>query len=152
DAIFSVTRDSIIDSWNRGAGRLYGYSAAEAIGQAITMLIPPDRAGETATIFQKAWRGERVNGYETQRRAKDGKLVDISLTLSPIKDANGNFVGLSVIGRDIRDRKRGEVERGRLVYQLGERIKELTAMYGVAHWLQMEEPSTLALLQEITSL
>lgn len=152
DAIISYTQKGIIDSWNQGAERLYGYSAAEAIGKSVTMLIPSHQAGEETKIFQKVRRGEGVDHYETQRLAKDGRLVDIALTVSPIKDAHGALVGVSAVGHDIADRKRAESERGRLVRQLSERVKELTVMYRVAHLAQMEEKSTLALLEEITSI
>ncbi len=152
DAIISYTQKGIINSWNRGAERLYGYSAAEAIGKSVTMLIPSHQAGEEAKILQKVRRGEGVDHYETQRLAKDGRLVDIALTVSPIKDAHGAFVGVSAVGHDIAERKRAECERGRLVRQLSERVKELTVMYSVAHLAQMEEKSTLALMEEIASL
>src|ERR1041385_231719 len=133
DAIISYTQKGILDSWNRGAERLYGYSATEAIGQPITMLIPPHQAGEESSILKKVQRGEGVDHYETQRLAKGGRLVDVSLTISPIKDARGRFVGVSAVGHDIRDRKRAEAERSLLMRRLRERIKELTAMYQVAH-------------------
>jgi PAS domain S-box-containing protein len=152
DAIISYTREGILDSWNHGAERLYGYSAAEVIGKSVTMLIPAHQAGEEAKILRKVRRGEGVDHYETQRLAKNGRLVDIALTVSPIKDARGTLIGVSAVGHDIRNRKRAEAERGRLVQQLSERVKELTVMYCVAHLTQMEEKSTLALLEEITSL
>src|ERR1051326_8365328 len=110
DAIISWGQDLVIESWNEGAERLYGYSAAEALGQPISLLIPPHRAGEEAGILEKVRRGEAVSHYETERLAKDGKLVDISLTVSPIKDALGNLVGASVVGGSISDRKRREAE------------------------------------------
>src|SRR5207237_5015787 len=90
DGIISWGLDLVIESWNEGAERLYGYSAAEAIGRPISMLIPPHLAGEEARILEKVRRGEPVSHYETERLAKDGKLVDISLTVSPIKDPLGN--------------------------------------------------------------
>lgn len=152
DAIISYTTKGVLDSWNKGAQRLYGYSATEAIGKSVTMLIPLHQAGEEAKIFQKVRSGEGVNHYETQRLTKDGRLVDIALTVSPIKNAHGALVGVSAVGHDIADRKRAESERGRLVRQLSERVKELTVMYSVAHLLQMEGKSTLALMEEITSL
>jgi len=152
DAIISWTPDGILDTWNQGAKRLYGYSAAEVIGRPVSILIPPHLAGDEAAIMKKVRRGQCVDHYETQRLARDGRLVDISLTASPIKDARGALIGVAAVGRDIRERKRSEIERGQLVHQLRERIKELTAIYGVAHVLQMETKSTMALLQEITSL
>jgi PAS domain S-box-containing protein len=152
DAIISVTLNCVMQSWNRGAERLYGYSAAAAIGQPISILIPKHRAGEEARILEKVQRGELVDHYETERVVKDGRMVSISLTVSPIKDLRGNLVGMSVVGRDITDRKRGEAERSRLSQLLGERNKELATMYGVAHLVQLEEKPTIALLEEITAL
>lgn len=152
DAIIGRKLDGTIISWNAGAERIFGYRAEEAIGRFYSFLVPPDRPNELDEIREKIKRGERVEHYESVRLAKGGKLVDISLTVSPIKDARGALVGLSVVGRDITTRKRGEAERSRLMYQLGERIKELTAMYGVAHLLQMEGKSVMALLEEIASL
>ncbi|HWQ93810.1 MAG TPA: PAS domain S-box protein, partial [Clostridia bacterium] len=152
DAIISYSQKGIIDSWNHGAERLYGYSAEEAIGKSLAVLIPAHQAGEEAKILQKVRRGQGFGHYETQRLSKDGRLVDITLTISPIKDERGTLVGVSAVGHDIGDRKRAECERDRLVQQLRERLKELTVMYSVAHLSQMEEKSTLALLQEITSL
>lgn len=152
DAIISYTHKGIIESWNQGAERLYGYTAAEAVGKPLAMLIPLGQTGEEAKILRKVRRGEGVGHYETQRLAKHGRLVDIALTVSPIKDAHGALVGVSAVGHDIADRKRAECERGRLVRQLSERVKELTVMYRVAHLAQMEEKATLALMDEITSL
>src|ERR1043165_5086662 len=152
DAMISYTQEGVLDSWNQGAERLYGYSAAEAIGKSVTMLIPPHQKGEEAKILQKVRCGEGVDHYETQRLAKDGRLVDVSLTVSPIKDARGTIVGVSAVGHDIRDRKRDEVERRRLVRQLSERVKDLTVMYSVAHLVYLEQKSTIALLEEIASL
>jgi PAS domain S-box-containing protein len=152
DAIISYTTKGILDSWNKGAERLYGYSAAEVIGRSVTMLIPSHQAGEEAKILNKGRSGEGVDHYETQRLTKDGRLVDIALTVSPIKNAHGALIGVSAVGHDIADRKRVETERGRLVRQLSERVKELTLMYRVAHLLQTEAKSTLVLLEEITSL
>jgi PAS domain S-box-containing protein len=152
DAIISYTTKGILDSWNKGAQRLYGYSATEALGKSVTMLIPSHQAGEEAKILQKVRSGQGVDHYETQRLTKDGRLVDIALTVSPITNAHGALVGVSAVGHDIADRKRAECERGQLVRQLSERVKELTVMYSVAHLMQLEEKSTLALMEEITSL
>ncbi len=87
----------IITSWNRSAQRLFGYTAEEAIGQPITILIPPDRLGEEPEIISRLRRGERVDHFETVRRRKDGTLIDISLTISPVRDASGNIVGASKV-------------------------------------------------------
>jgi PAS domain S-box-containing protein len=152
DAIIGLRLDYLMESWNLGAERLYGYSAAEAIGQSISMIIPPHLAGEEGRILKKVRRGELVNHYETERLVKGGKLVDISLTVSPVRDRDGNLMGLSVVGRDITERKRSEAERNRLANLLSERNKELAAMYGVAHLVQLEEKPTPALLEEIAAL
>jgi PAS domain S-box-containing protein len=108
DAIISKTLDGVIQSWNEGARRLFGYTADEAVGQSIALLIPPDRMEEEPVIVERLKRGERVNHYETVRRRKDGTLVDVSLTVSPIRDTHGAIVGASKIARDISDRKQAE--------------------------------------------
>jgi PAS domain S-box-containing protein len=106
DAIISKRLDGTILSWNPGAERLYGYTPEEAIGQPVTMLIPPDQPNEEPHIIEQIKRGERIDHYETIRIRKDGKPVDISLTVSPVKDATGRIVGASKIARDITRRKR----------------------------------------------
>ncbi|HEX8148997.1 MAG TPA: PAS domain S-box protein [Pyrinomonadaceae bacterium] len=110
DAIISKDLDGVILSWNPGAERLYGYTAEEAIGQPVTMLIPDDRPDEEPNILAQIRRGERVHHYETVRRRKDGALVDVSLTVSPLRDGEGRVVGASKIARDITARKRAEAE------------------------------------------
>jgi len=111
DAIISKDLNGVIESWNSGAERLFGYTAQEAIGQPVTMLIPPDHADEEAGILARIRRGERLEHYETIRRRKDGTLVDISLTVSPIINEHSQIVGASKIARNITDRKRIELER-----------------------------------------
>lgn len=108
DAIISKNLNGIIMSWNKSAERLFGYTAAETIGKPITILIPDDRLGEEPRILNLLRRGERVDHFETIRRRKDGTLLDISLTISPVKDKRGNVIGASKIARDITDRKRAE--------------------------------------------
>jgi len=108
DAIVSKDLDGIIRTWNRGAERLFGYKAAEVIGRPITILIPPDRLDEEPGILARIRCGEPVDHYETVRRHKDGSLIDISLTVSPMRDAKGAIVGASKIARDITERKRAE--------------------------------------------
>ena len=108
DAIVSKDLDGIIRTWNCGAERLFGYKAAEVIGRPITILIPPDLLDEEPGILARIRRGERVDHYETVRRHKDGSLIDISLTVSPMRDAKGAIVGASKIARDITERKRAE--------------------------------------------
>lgn len=106
DAIFSTDLDGIVTSWNRGAQKLYGYTADEAIGHAVGMLVPEERDDEEPGILEHVRRGEPVENYETVRRRKDGTLLDVSLTVSPLKDGAGNIIGASKIARDITDRKR----------------------------------------------
>jgi len=108
DAIISKDLNGIIASWNRGAEQLFGYRDSEIIGKPITLLIPPDRHDEEAVILARMRRGQRMEHYETIRRCKDGRLRDISLTVSPIKDAEGRIIGASKIARDITERKQAE--------------------------------------------
>jgi PAS domain S-box-containing protein len=108
DAIISKTLEGIITSWNAGATRIFGYTADEAIGKSITMLIPEDHPDEEPGILARIHAGHRVEHYETVRVRKDGSLVDISLTISPIRDATDKIIGASKIARDIGERKRAE--------------------------------------------
>ncbi len=108
DAIISKNLNGIITSWNRSAERLFGYLADEAIGQHITLIIPADRRDEEKEILARIKRGERVDHFETVRIRKDRTLLDISLTISPVKDLNGNVTGASKVARNITDRKRAE--------------------------------------------
>jgi PAS domain S-box-containing protein len=106
DAILTKDLNGIITSWNQGARRLFGYSAAEVIGKPVLILIPPDHINEETQILERIRRGERMDHYETVRRRKDGSLLDVSLTVSPLKDADGTIVGASKIARDISERRR----------------------------------------------
>ena len=108
DAIISKDLDGIITTWNRGAERLFGYTAAEAVGKPITLIIPPDRLAEEPGILARIRRGEPIDHFETVRRRKDGSLIDISLTVSPMRDGRGRIVGASKIARDITERKEAE--------------------------------------------
>ena len=108
DAIISKSLDGTITSWNAGAERIFGYTPEEVIGQPVTVLIPPDRIDEEPQILERIRRGERIDHYETVRRRKDGTLIDISLSISPVTDASGNVVGASKIARDISEKKRDE--------------------------------------------
>lgn len=110
DAIASKDLNGILNSWNRGAERIFGYSAEEVIGQPATILMPPDRVNEEPAILEKLRSGQRVDHYETVRQRKDGSLIDISLTVSPIRDQRGKIVGGSKIARDISERKKGEAQ------------------------------------------
>src|ERR1700687_2267505 len=104
DAIVSKTLEGVITSWNRGAERLFGYAATEAVGQHISLIIPEDRRAEEDDVLARLRRGERVDHFETVRRAKDGHLVPISLTISPVRDTLGVVIGASKVARDITDR------------------------------------------------
>ena len=108
DAIISKTLDAIITSWNKGAVRMFGYTAEEAVGKPVTILIPPDRQHEERTILERIGRGERIEHYETVRQCKDGSLIAISLTISAIKDIEGRIVGAAKIARDFTERKQAE--------------------------------------------
>ncbi|MBO0722028.1 MAG: PAS domain S-box protein [Blastocatellia bacterium] len=117
DAIIGTTLQGIITSWNKGAEKLFGYSEGEILGQPLTTLIPPERQGEEATILERLGRGERIDHYETVRLRKDGSTLNLSLTISPIKDSGGRIIGATEIARDIREVKlldealrRGEAE------------------------------------------
>ncbi len=105
DAIIAKSLDGIIKTWNRGAEKLFGYTAEETVGQSITMLMPPERVDEESVILGRLRRGEHIDHYETVRRRKDGRLLDVSLTISPIVDEHGQIVGASKIARDIGERK-----------------------------------------------
>ncbi len=109
DAIASKNLEGIITSWNLGAERLFGYSAQEAVGQPMAMLIPPERASEEPIILARIVRGETTDHFETVRIAKDGRRVDVSVTISPLRDSQGRIIGASKIARDITDRKRAQV-------------------------------------------
>ena len=119
DAIVSKDLSGNITSWNPGAERIFGYSAEEVVGRPVTILMPEDRQDEEPSILERIRRGERVAHYETVRRRKDGSLVDISLTVSPIRDAEGRIVGASKIARDISERRRAEERLRRSEEQYG---------------------------------
>ncbi|MDB6167399.1 MAG: hypothetical protein JWM88_263 [Verrucomicrobia bacterium] len=108
DAIIGNALDGTITTWNRGAERLYGYTAAEITGRSIRVLIPPERQADEPAMFERILRDERVEQYETVRRHRNGRLIDVSLMVSPIKDPDGRIVGASKIARDITARKRAE--------------------------------------------
>jgi PAS domain S-box-containing protein len=105
DAIVSKDLNGIVTSWNKGAARIFGYSAGEMIGRSITTLIPSDRHNEEPEILDRIRRGEHIDHYETVRQRKDGSHIDISLTVSPVKDAAGTVIGASKIAGDISERK-----------------------------------------------
>jgi len=108
DAIVSKGLDGIIISWNEAAERMFGYTTNEAIGQHITLIIPPDRQHEEANIIARIGRGERIDHFQTVRRRKDGTLLDVSVTISPVRDSSGKVIGASKVARDITAQKRAE--------------------------------------------
>jgi diguanylate cyclase (GGDEF)-like protein/PAS domain S-box-containing protein len=110
DAIISANLDGIMTSWNKGAERVYGYTAEEAVGKLLTILIPPDRHDEESMILERIRRGERIDHYETVRQRKHGSLILVSLTVSPVKNTEGRIVGASKVARDITEQRRIERE------------------------------------------
>ncbi len=127
DAIVSKNLDGIITSWNRGAERVFGYTAEEAIGQPITILIPQDRQHEERTILTRIRRGERIDHFETVRQRKYGGLVTVSLTVSPVKNADEVIVGASKIARDITEQKLAQEQIATLAREAEHRSKNLLA-------------------------
>ena len=115
DAIIGETLDGVITSWNQAAELILGYTAAEIVGKPISALMPPDHSEDMVRILERIRRGERVGHFETQRLTKDGRVIDVSLSISPIRDADGTVIGASKVARDITDRKRAEAERERLL-------------------------------------
>jgi PAS domain S-box-containing protein len=113
DAIVGIAMDGTIMTWNEGARRLHGYTAEDAVGQSLSLLFPPERSEELAEIWGRIKRGERISHYETQRTCRDGSRVEVSVSVSPIKEADGRIIGFSSIARDISERKRVEEERRR---------------------------------------
>lgn len=128
DAIISKDLHGIIQSWNQGATRLFGYAPEEIIGRSITILIPQERLNEEPRILAEIQRGRRILPFETQRLRKNGELVDISLTISPIHDAQGNIVGASKIARDITERRMAQEQQRLLMAEMRHRVKNLFAL------------------------
>jgi len=161
DAIISKNLDGIISSWNRSAERLFGYSAEEAIGQHITLIVPANRRDEEAAIIQRLRRGERVDHFETLRQCKDGKQVNLSLTISPVKDGSGRVIGASKVARDITHLKEAEkakkeievsahlrrvqdAERRRIARELHDGVGQLLVAIGMNAAQVVEEKDKLS--------
>ena len=115
DAIISKDLNGVVRSWNAAAERMFGYSASELVGKPIRLIIPAERQAEEDEILARLRRGERVDHFQTVRRTKDGRLIDVSLTVSPVRDASGRVIGASKIARDVTDQKRAAAERDRLL-------------------------------------
>src|SRR5262245_20175542 len=127
DAIVTKDLEGIITSWNPGAEQVFGYTAEEIIGKSVTILIPPDRFDEEPGILERVRRGERIEHYDTVRRRKDGRLIDVSLTVSPMKGSDGKIVGASKIARDVTERKRLQEQQKLVVSEMRHRIKNSLA-------------------------
>ena len=139
DAILSKDLNGIIQSWNQGAERIFGYKAGEIIGRHISTLAIPERIDEIPNILGRIAAGERVNHYETERRAKDGRTISVSLSISPIRDANGVIIGASKVARDITDRRRSEklaAEQARIAALGADIGAALTRVAGLRESLQ----------------
>jgi PAS domain S-box-containing protein len=141
DAIISKSLEGIITSWNEGARRLFGYSAEEMLGQPVSRIIPVERSEEEAQILARLRRGERVDYYETVRRHKDGRMVDVSLTMSPIRDGGGCIIGASKIARDITEQKKAEAA----MRQAHGRLREQAAVLELAPVLVRDMESRIVL-------
>ena len=128
DAIASKNLEGIVTSWNRGAERIFGYRAEEIIGRSITMVIPEERHSEETYILGKIRAGEPVEHYETVRRRKDGRYIDVSVTVSPIREAGRGIIGASKIARDISDRKQAEETQRLHLRELGHRLKNMISV------------------------
>ena len=128
DAILSKNLEGIIASWNGGAERLFGYTADEIVGKSVTILIPAERLDEEPEILGRIRRGEHIDHYETVRLRKDGSLVDISLSVSPVKDGHGNIIGASKIARDITERRQAQARQEMLTRELHHRTKNIFAV------------------------
>src|SRR5258705_3985823 len=129
DAIVGEDLDGNVISWNKGAEKLYGYTAEEALGQSIWLRIPPNRADEAILMMERRRRGESIDHYEIERITKDGKQIQVSVAISPIRDSSGQHVGTSTIARDITEQNRAE--EARLVSELRYRRRFESAKDGI---------------------
>src|SRR6201984_2563132 len=149
DAIISKNLDGVITSWNSSAERVFGYSASDAIGQPITLVIPQDRQSEERAILTRIRRGERIDHFETIRQRKDGSLIVVSLTVSPVKDAAGTIVGASKIARDITEQKRNQEQIRVLAREAEHRSKNILS--NVQAIINLSQAGTSESLKEVIS-
>ena len=136
DAIVGATLNGVITSWNAGAARMYGYSADEMAGRTVSGLLPPDRAGELAPILSQLRRGERIGRYETQHVRKDGRIIDVSISASPVRNGDGVVVGAATVARDMTERIRAEAAHRAMLARLrhSERMETVGQLTdGLAH-------------------
>jgi PAS domain S-box-containing protein len=145
DVIIGKTLDGIVSSWNDAAEKLFGYTEDEMIGQSILKIIPPERTNEEYEILDQLRQGKKVEHFETKRMSKNGKLIDISLTTSPIKDLSGNIIGASKIARNISLQK----ETARLIHENEERFRMAVEMTSLGTWEY--DPKEVTLLCSIES-
>jgi PAS domain S-box-containing protein len=151
DAIVGKTLDGVITSWNPAAERLFGYSAAEALGRPVAMLIPTDRPDEEQSILARLSRGERIDHFETVRRRKDGTLVEVSVTISPVQDGEGRIVGASKIARDITGTKRTQAKLQSQVRRLS-LLDQITRAIGEHRDLQSIYQVTVGSIEDLMPL
>ncbi|PSJ56058.1 PAS domain S-box protein [Pseudaminobacter soli (ex Li et al. 2025)] len=151
DSIVTQNLDGTITSWNTGAELLFGYRADEAIGKSVTMFIPAALRDKESCIQARIRNGERVDHYETVRLRKDGTAIHVSLTVSPLKDGNGEIVGASRIGRDITERKQAEDQRRLLLKEMEHRIKNVFSLASSLITLSANRARTPAQLAEMAS-
>lgn len=131
DAIIGKTLDGKVTSWNRAAEKIYGYLAEEILGKVISCVVPNDRQNELPEVFQEIRKGKTIEHFESVRRRKDGQEIYVSLTISPIKDAEGKIIGISTISRDITKRKLAEMERDKLIGELEEALAQVKTLKGL---------------------
>jgi PAS domain S-box-containing protein len=141
DGIYSTDLDGIITSWNKGAEQLFGYTAAEAIGTPLVMLIPLDRQDEETALLERIKRGERIHNYETVRQRKDGSLVEVSLTASAIGAPEGNIIGVAKVARNISERKKSQQL---IIRELTHRTRNLFAVFQAIAARAVDESKTAA--------
>jgi PAS domain S-box-containing protein len=151
DAIASKDLNGVVTSWNRGAERIFGYTAAEIVGKPIATLTPPDHLDEMPAILSKIRQGLRIEQYETRRRRKDGQIIDVALTISPVRNNAGEIIGASKIARDITGRKRAEREHGLLLLREREARRTAELLNRVATRLSVQLDLE-KLVQEVTDI